>query len=124
MKIDVHRENERGNIITLREPLHVSFAGRKFTVPVGFESDGVSTPEFLWSTVTPAIDPRSLRAGVAHDYIYRHQPPKWTRSLADLMFLCHLIEDGLPIRRALKAYIGVALFGGIAWENNKKDIRK
>ncbi len=124
MKINVHKTNERGNIITLRERLKIKFAGLEFVVPVGFESDGFSAPRFLWSTISPAIDQRSLRAAIAHDYIYRHQPPGWTRAMADLMFLCYLLEDGLGIRRALKAYIGVSLCGWIAWNKNKKMIQQ
>ena len=122
MHIDIHREDERGNIVRLLKPVKIRFRGKSFVAPSGFECDGVSVPRFAWSLVSPCVDPRSIRAGVAHDYIYRIQPAEWRRSAADLMFLCILIEDGLPISRALIAYIAVRLFGWIAWRNNRKNM--
>ena len=121
MKIEVHKTDDRGNVITLMETLRVCFREKKFVVPKRFESDGVSTPKFLWGIISPAIDPRTLRAGITHDYIYRTQPNGWSRAEADLMFLCYLIEDGLSLRKALWAYIGVRYLGGSrAWKNNTK----
>lgn len=122
MHIDIHREDERGNIIRLLKPVKIRFRGKSFVVPSGFECDGVSVPRFAWSLVSPCVDPRSIRAGVAHDYIYRIQPSEWTRAEADLMFLCILIEDGLPISRALIAYVAVRTFGWVAWRNNRKNM--
>lgn len=120
MHIDVHKEDKRGNIITMLKPVKIRFRGKSFVVPAGFKSDGVSTPRFVWSIISPAIDPESLRAGVAHDWIYRMQPSGWTRAEADLMFLCFLIEDGLSVPRALTAYAFVRAFGGKAWRDNAK----
>ena len=122
MHIDIHREDDRGNIIRLLKPVKIRFRGKSFVVPSGFECDGVSVPRFAWSLVSPCVDPRSIRSGVAHDYIYRIQPSEWTRAEADLMFLCILIEDGLPIFRALIAYVAVRLSGWIAWRNNRKNM--
>lgn len=120
MKIDTHRSDERGNIVTLLKPVKIHFREKSFVIHAGFECDGVSVPRFAWPLVTPQIDPRSLRAGVAHDYIYRVQPPGWTRAEADLMFLCFLIEDGLSVPRALAAYAAVRAFGWKAWNENTK----
>ena len=120
LDVKIHRENERGDIFTLLRPVRFYWRFAAFTAPKGFESDGVSVPRFAWATVTPKIDPRSLRAGVGHDYIYRHQPPGWTREQADRMFLCLLIEDGLSVPRALAAYTAVRAFGGRAWNQNQK----
>ena len=120
MHIDVHRENERGDIIRLLKPVKIQFRGKSFVVHPGFECDGVSVPRPFWPLVSPQIDPRSLRAGVAHDYIYRVQPEGWSRAEADLMFLCFLIEDGLSVPRALAAYAAVRICGGKAWNENRR----
>lgn len=120
MHIDVHKEDKRGNIITLLKPEKIRFRGKNFVVPAGFQSDGVSVPPFAWPLITSQIDPESLRAGVAHDWIYRMQPAGWTRAEVDLLFLCFLIEDGLSVPRALTAYVFVRGFGGKAWKDNAK----
>lgn len=122
MQVDIHRRTENGDIVRLVKPLKVRFQGKSFVVPAGFECDGVSVPRFAWSLVSPCIDPRSLRAGIAHDYIYRVQPEGWTRAQADLMFVCFLIEDGLAIPRALLAYAAVRPFGWVAWSKVKKEL--
>ncbi len=123
MHIDVHKTDKRGNIITLLKPIKIRFREKSFVVPAGFQSDGVSVPPFAWALITSQIDPESLRAGVAHDWIYRMQPEDWTRSEADLMFLCFLIEDGLSVPRALTAYTFVRAFGGKAWRDNAKRLK-
>ena len=115
MKINIHQEDARGDIITVLEDVETS----DFIIPAGFESDGVSVPRFFWRFISPPIDPRTIRAGVTHDWIYRNRPPGWTRAEADLLFLCFLIEDGLPILASLKAYLGVRIGGGPAWQPPK-----
>lgn len=118
MWVDIHHEDDRGNIYRLAKPKKITFREKSFVIHAGFESDGVSVPRFAQPLITPRIDPRSLRAGAAHDYIYRVQPEGWTRAEADLMFLCFLIEDGLSVPRALTAYAAVRAFGGRAWKEN------
>lgn len=120
MQVNIHNADGSGNIVTLLKPVKITFRGKSFVVHAGFECDGVSVPRFAWPLVTPHVDPRSLRAGVAHDYIYRVQPEGWTRAEADLMFLCFLIEDGLSVPRALAAYAAVRVCGRKAWNDNQK----
>jgi len=125
IEIEVHQRDDRqGDIITLKEPLSATFRGKSFVVHPGFESDGVSVPRVFWSLVSPQIDPRSLRAGIAHDYIYRVQPEGWTRAEADAMFRQFLVEDGLGSVRAFLAYAGVRIGGGVAWRDNAELLKK
>lgn len=116
MLVDIHHENGRGDILTLREELVVKFNGKMFVVPAGFECDGASVPEFLWDSVSPQIDPRTLRGAVAHDFLYRHQVPGWNRKEADELFYHLIREDGLSWWKSQKAYWGVRLFGKRAWK--------
>ena len=120
MKVDIHHCDKRGNVCRTLWPHKITFRDKSFRIPLGFESDGASVPRLLWLFVCPPLDPSAVRAGVAHDYIYRVQPPDWTRKEADEMFLCFLIEDGMPPYRALRAFLGVRLFGWIAWRQNRK----
>ena len=122
--VEIHKEDENGNIITLKSDLQIDWNGKTFVIPAGFESDGVSTPRFLWISVSPKLDHETIRAGLAHDYIYRTQPEGWTRKQADDMFYDLAREDGLAWIRAEKAYLGLRAFGGKAWNDNKKALKK
>ena len=121
MIVNVHKEDGRGNILTTMYPNRINYGGKSFLIPRRFESDGASVPRVFWRLVCPPVDPHAIRAGVAHDYIYRGRPIGWTRKEADKMFLCFLIEDGLPPFRAKLAYYGVRLFGWLAWDENYID---
>lgn len=116
MLIDLHTEDETGDVLTLLEPLSVAWRGRTLIVPEGFESDGASVPRILWSLVSPRVDPVTLRGAVAHDYLYRRHPAGWTRREADALFRTLIREDGLACTRAWKAWLGVRIFGNRAWK--------
>ena len=119
--IEVFQENERGDVIRLLRPMKYRWQGRVLTVPAGFECDGASVPRFLWSSVSPQIDPRTLAGSIAHDYIYRTQPQGWTRYAADCMFRDIIREDGLSCWKTQKAFLGVRIGGGKAWSENNKE---
>ena len=123
LKIEIHPSDSEGNIITLLETLEEHFENYPpLIIPAGFQSDGCSIPEFLWSTISPAIDPRTLRAGLCHDFLYRVQPFGWSRRNADRLFYYFCREDGLSLIRSLKAYWGIRLFGWRVWRTNRKRI--
>ena len=116
MLIEVHHSSdENGNVFTLMETIEIEWNGRSVTVPKGFRSDGASVPRFFWRVVFPPGDHRAMRAAFAHDYIYRIHPDGWTKAAADLMFYGLLIRGGIPEIRAWLAYLGVRLFGSLAW---------
>lgn len=119
-QIELIRETENGDIFRLTRDMKYRWHGVTLIVPAGFESDGASVPRFLWSSVSPQIDPRTLAGAIAHDYIYRTQPAGWTKAEADDMFYDIIREDGLSWWKAQKAYRGVRLFGGSAWDNGGK----
>lgn len=120
IKVEIHHTDARGDFARTLGPMKFKFRGRGFAIPRGFEYDGASVPRFFRRVVCSPLDPEAARAGCAHDWIYRTQPETWTRREADLMFLCLLLEDGLPPVRALSAYSGVRLFGGVAWRENRR----
>lgn len=116
IKVAVDKNAAGGNIVTLQEELVAVWRDKVLTVPAGFSCDGCSAPEFLWDSVSPAIDPRTLRAALVHDFIYRTHPAGWSRKEADELFYDFAREDGLSWLRAQKAYWGLRLFGGLNWE--------
>ncbi len=113
LKVEVHREDERGNVFRLLEPM--TAAG--VTVPAGFESDGASVPRFFWRAVFPPGDAHALRAAFVHDWLYRNgsRAEEWSGLAADRLFYRLLLEDGVPPLRAWMAYSGVRLFGKRNW---------
>lgn len=116
INVSIHSETGRGDILTLKEDLRVVWRGRVLNIPAGFQCDGASVPQLLWSTISPAIDPRTLRGALAHDYLYRNAPAGWTRKDADELFYDLIREDGLSWWASQKAYWGVRLFGGSSWQ--------
>lgn len=117
MEIDIkiHSRTGDGDVITLQQDLIVVWRDRTLLIPAGFQSDGASVPQFLWSSVSPAIDPRTIRAAIVHDYLYRTAPAGWTRKDADDLFYDFCRQDGLSWWKSQKAYWGVRCFGGSAW---------
>ncbi len=114
--IRIHSETERGDILTLLKDLTVTWQGRTITVRAGFQCDGASVPQFLWTSVSPRIHPPTLRAAIVHDYLYRHAPPGWTRYEADNLMYDFAREDGFGWYKAQKMYWGVRIGGGSSWQ--------
>ena len=112
--------NENGDDYALLEPLVMTLRDKQLVVPVGFWCVGCSVPEYLLGTVSPKIDPRTIRGATAHDYIYRTHPAGWTRKEADELFYEVIHKDGLSWWRSQKAYWGVRIFGGSAWRGKDK----
>ena len=121
VKIAVHKEMFSGDILTLLEDLTVTWNNKTVTVPAGFQSDGCSVPEFLWDTVSPQLDPRTLRAAIVHDYLYRECVPNWTRKEADELFYDFMVTDGMSKFKAGLAYYGVRWFGGGNWRRGAEN---
>lgn len=119
--VEIHEKSENGDILTLQKELIVKWKEKTLKVPAGFESDGCSVPQFLWSLLSPAIDPRTLRAAIVHDYIYRNEIPGWTRLEADELFYDFMVEDGFPAFKAGIAYYGVRWFGKSSWQGAETD---
>lgn len=115
VKVEIYPPNNNGDIIRLLEDLEIWGQEWLLVVPAGFESDGASVPRFLWSIVSPVIDHRTIRAALAHDYIYREHPVGWSRKLADELFYRLCREDGLSMIKSTLAYHGIRIFGGNAW---------
>ncbi len=119
-KIEWLPPDEQGNTFQLSEPMCFRWRGKDIIVPAGFKSDGASVPPFLWMSVSPKVDSRTIAGAIAHDFLYRSALPGWTRAEADKMFYDIIRYDGLSWLKAQKAYLGVRLFGRRSWKDGKK----
>lgn len=115
MLVEIHAPDAEGRVVTLREALTVVWHGRRVEVPPGFASDGASVPGCLQRLISPPLDWRTLRAAVCHDYLYRCGQTRWSRRDADRLFRQLCCQDRLGRFRALLAYWGLRLFGGVVW---------
>ena len=120
MLVEIHKEDENGNVFTLKEPegLTVIWKRKTIVVPYGFKSDGASVPRFFWRFVFPPGDTKALRAAFAHDFIYRTHPEGWTKAEADQLFYDLLIADDIGSVSAWCAYQGVNWFGKSSWKGD------
>ena len=116
--ITMHHADGCGNVADTTFPNRVTFGGRSFLIPRHFKSDGASVPRLFWRIVFPPTAPEAAAPGICHDFIYRTQPPEWTRKDADRMFLALLIEFGAGLVAAHLAYLAVRAFGWVAWHEN------
>ncbi len=119
-KIEWLPPDENGNTFRLTETMEYQWRNRLLFVPAGFRSDGASVPPFLWMSVSPKVDHRTIAGAIVHDFLYRSGLPGWTRKDADKMFYDIIRADGLSWLKAKKAYWGVRLFGRRSWKGGEK----
>ena len=115
MKVEIYNTSNDGKVIELLEPISFSIKGREYVVPQGYLSNGFSCPRFLWPLISPAIDNRTLKSALGHDWLYENHV--CTRKEADQWFRDSLIESRFPRWKAELSYIGVRVFGGSHYNN-------
>lgn len=108
-------EADRITQIRTKEPVSFFLYGRWETIKPGFVSDGASLPRFFWRFLGQPFEHAYLRAAVVHDYLYRTQI--CTRKEADTI-LFELMLNSSPCRAPI-FWLGVRLFGWVAWQNNR-----
>ena len=93
-------------------------------VPAGFEFDLASIPRLFWRLCAPFE--LSIVAPLMHDLAYQtggrvpavHPERAFTRAEADRAFLLDMIAEGVPVVRAVPAYLAVRAFGRRAWRTD------
>lgn len=100
---------------------------RTILVPVGFQWDGASVPQFLWSFTGLYPGGIMLAPSVIHDWIYiskgrltdyiTGETFRMTRAECDLLFKSHLEYVGMPEAKINIAYKGVKYLGWTYWYN-------
>lgn len=94
-------------------PLDLMFAGRRFSVPVGFRTDLASIPRLLRSL--PWLDPDgcSRSGAVAHDWAYHSH--ELSKPEADEMLRQAIIAKGCGSATARAFWLGVKIGGGSSY---------
>ena len=113
MKVAHHIEDDEqwGRLIVTDEPfpLTIDDGQNTYVVPVGFVSDGMSVPRFLWGFLAAPDDPVVLPPSLSHDWLYYKHV--CTRREADMWYFKALRYNGYPLWKSVLTYIGVRLFG-------------
>jgi len=90
--------------------IHSDTLGRAITIPRGFVCDRESVP---------IIRGTSIRAGYAHDYLYRYDSdPIVTRSVADAVYFEIMAQRGNPVWRRWLKWAAVRVFGFIPFHGH------
>ena len=85
----------------------------KIVVPEGFRSDFASLPRFLWSIIPPYG--KHGKAAFLHDFLYEAvRRQRFSRVIADALFLEAMGVLGVSRLRRYLMYAGVRLFGFIS----------
>lgn len=87
-------------------------------IPAGFISDGCSVPRLFWRFIDPTINATTIQPAIKHDYGYRFQYTSKTK--IDTAFLSEMIRRGYKKWKAILTWLGVALFGFVAWNKWKR----
>lgn len=86
-------------------------------VPAGFVSDFASVPRLMRPFALD--DAATAKAAVFHDYAYRVALPG--RRWADDLFYHQLRGNGVPVLFAWCYWLGVRLFGWIAYDRSRQN---
>ena len=86
------------------------------TVPKGFVTDLASIPRIFWSLLRP--DGLYAYAAIVHDYLYWTQTT--TKETADTILKFGMEDFKVDSASVTAIYEAVSLFGGSAWEENKR----
>lgn len=108
----------KGRVYVLVKEYTFYLDGKAYTIPAGFESDGMSCPKWAWHFFSPAKDIRTLECSIIHDWLYasgavsRWQADAWYRQALER--LGYSISAGM-------AFVALRCFG---WRHWKKESRK
>lgn len=101
---------EMGDVLILTEPWKFKTSkGEEYTIPVGYESDGMSVPRFFFRVLSARIDFRTTGPSIVHDFRYENHIG--TRAECDADYRADLIANGFPRVKAYAVWLGVRIGG-------------
>lgn len=106
----------------LRRDWQISWNGLTYAIPAGFECDGMSIPQVLWSVAGLSHDGVQRAAALVHDWCYAHKGkiPGCDRTLSraecDNVLRDMCIAAGIPQVQAIAIHEAVDKFGWIFWQ--------
>lgn len=106
-----------------RAYVYTTLAGVRIFVPLGFQTDLLSAPRFMWTITGLSPDGLYRVAAVIHDYLYSLQgalpglPAAYTREQCDDILLEIMTRINIPWAQRKAAFYAVRLFGGTHWNS-------
>lgn len=92
----------------VKRPWNVEIGGRRWTVPAGYTSNGITGPAKVRSALGDGIQYRETWAAVFHDWLFTQ--PGISRATADRMFYDLLLAYGVEPGRARMMYSTVTAY--------------
>jgi hypothetical protein len=113
----VEYETTDGLVFKLTAPLvFVSLErGCRTTIPVGFESDGCSTPKVIWNIIPS--NGIYLRGAILHDWCYRET--YLPQDISDGIFLEAMVALGVSVLERTTIYDALRLLGFAAFKGDR-----
>ena len=107
------------NVFILLEDVVVESLGYKLTVKKGFDFDGASIPQALWSVYGNPLSGKFRIAALVHDALYASQ--KLPREVADAIFLDLMKQHEVGYMKRQTMYYAVRSAGWYVWRRNTKE---
>ena len=115
LKVNIIKED----VFILLEDVVVESLGYKITVKKGFDFDGASIPQTLWSVYGNPLSVKFRIAALVHDALYASQ--KLPRELADAIFLDLMKQHEVGYLKRQTMYYAVRSAGWYSWKQLTKE---
>ena len=107
------------DVFILLEDVVVESLGYKITVRAGFDFDGASIPQALWSVYGNPLSGKFRIAALVHDALYASE--KVPRELADAIFLDLMKQHKVGYIKRQTMYYAVRSAGWYVWRGHTKE---
>ena len=114
LKVNIIKED----VFILLEDVTVEALGYKITVKKGFDFDGASIPQALWSVYGNPLSGKFRIAALVHDALYASQ--KLPRELADAIFLDLMKQHEVEYLKRQTMYYAVRSAGWYVWKKHRE----
>ena len=101
------------------QPLVYGTTGMTIQVGKGFDFDGASCPQFLWSLGLSPMGGGYDKSACLHDALYAGEI--FERETCDKLFLEAMESEGVGYFKRHAMYWAVRSFGWMVWRNHKKE---
>ena len=115
LKVNIIKED----VFILLEDVTVEALGYKITVKKGFDFDGASIPQALWSVYGNPLTGKYRIAALVHDVLYASQIVP--RELADDIFLDLMKQHKVGYLKRQTMYYAVRSAGWYSWKQLTKE---
>ena len=114
LKVNIVKED----VFILLEDVVVESLGYKITVKKGFDFDGASIPQALWSVYGNPLSGKFRIAALVHDALYASE--YFPRELADAIFLDLMKQHGVGYIKQQTMYYAVRSAGWYVWRGHEE----